>query len=213
MAFVYYSIRSVSPNTWTTVHTVPTGKEFVVLDTMIHNWGFKSARCLFGVMNDSLTELPAPLNLNVTPQGTPGTTSYSYVVTAINSNGETSTSALGTTTTGAATLSSTNLNRLIWDPVQGATQYAIYKHNNNVFYFLATSNYTIFDDTGANSITMDIRAPFINTTKLSAILAYEELDAKFSAGDSSKKTFPAGTKLVFAADSPYVNFVLFGDES
>lgn len=213
MSVVTYTIRSVVPNTWTTLHTVATGKELVILSSLIHNWGFSDGRCIFGIMDDSLTEIAAPTNTAVAPQGTPGSTSYSYVITAINTNGESSVSTVANTTTGAATLSGTNFNRITWDSVVGANMYAVYKEDRGVYYFLGTSATTTYDDTGGVGVNTTIKAPFVNTSKLSGVLGYEELQPKFSAGDDTKKLFPENTKLVFASDTPYMNLIVCGDES
>lgn len=63
----------------------------------------------------------------VTPQGTPGSTSWGYKITAFSESGETLASTEGTTSTGAATLNDTNYNRITWDEVTGAAKYAIYR--------------------------------------------------------------------------------------
>ena len=58
--------------------------------------------------------------------GTAGTTNYAYSVTALFPNGtHTAASAVGTTTTGNATLSSANANGLSWPTVPGAGQYVV----------------------------------------------------------------------------------------
>jgi hypothetical protein len=61
--------------------------------------------------------LPAPSAPTIAPQGTAGTTTYNYEITAKNSLGQTTASAVGTTTTGNATLSSTNYNLITWPAV------------------------------------------------------------------------------------------------
>lgn len=61
--------------------------------------------------------IPAPGAPTVTPEGTPGTTTYDYEITAENVYGETVASAVGATTTGNATLSTTNYNALSWAAV------------------------------------------------------------------------------------------------
>ena len=53
----------------------------------------------------------------VTPEGTAGATTYDYTVTATNVYGSTPASAVGSTTTGNATLSTTDYNLVSWPAV------------------------------------------------------------------------------------------------
>jgi len=61
--------------------------------------------------------LSAPSAPTVTPEGTTGSTTYAYEVTASNAVGQTTPSASGSTTTGNATLSSTDYNLVSWPAV------------------------------------------------------------------------------------------------
>jgi hypothetical protein len=69
--------------------------------------------------------------------GTNGTTTYGYVVSAINGYGETIASLEKTVATGNATLSSTNFNFLAWTPVPGAVSYNVYGRTAGSETFLA----------------------------------------------------------------------------
>jgi hypothetical protein len=70
--------------------------------------------------------LPAPSAPTVTPTGTVGTTGYTYTVASISYNGVWSAASTGTaTSTGNATLSTTNYNKITWTVVAGAVRYAI----------------------------------------------------------------------------------------
>jgi hypothetical protein len=71
--------------------------------------------------------LPPPSPLTVTPQGAAGTTAYGYKATALNTLGESTASGQFVTTTGNATLSGTNFNRITYAAVSGATGYNIYR--------------------------------------------------------------------------------------
>jgi len=86
-------------------------------------WIIGQARTLL----QDLGALATPALPTVTPQGTPGATAYSYVVVALAQNGVSAASAAGSTTTGNATLSGTNTNRIVWVAVAGATAYRIYR--------------------------------------------------------------------------------------
>jgi len=75
----------------------------------------------------ALCTLAVPTISGVTQGGTAGTTSYQYQVVALDGTGAaTAASVAVTTTTGNATLSSTNYNMIAWGAVSGAVEYAIY---------------------------------------------------------------------------------------
>ncbi len=133
------------------------------------NTGIGGGLTVQGTTNLSGTAnvLAVPGTPTVTPQGTTGSTSYSYTVTAVNAyGGETTASAAGSTTTGNATLSVSNFNRVTWSSVSGASGYKIYRTasagtpSNTGFVSTATS--TTFDDTGLNANST--ASPTINTT-------------------------------------------------
>ncbi|MBT9168766.1 MAG: hypothetical protein DDT19_02114 [Syntrophomonadaceae bacterium] len=80
-----------------------------------------------GVGGAQILALPTPGTPTVTPQGVTGTTIWGYRVTARSAVGETLASIEGRTTTGNATLSATNFNRITWSAVSGAVDYGIYR--------------------------------------------------------------------------------------
>lgn len=96
-------------------------------------------------------QLVRPISPLVGPQGTPGATTYSYVVVAINSVGHSEASAVGTTTTGAAALTGVNFNRLTWTRVPRNEGYRVYRTvggaTQGLIATLATDVETV-DDTG-----------------------------------------------------------------
>jgi hypothetical protein len=64
----------------------------------------------------------------IEPVGTPGATTVSYKIVALQSDGAFSVaSSAGTTTTAAASLDTTDFNRITWDAVDGADFYDIYR--------------------------------------------------------------------------------------
>jgi hypothetical protein len=104
----------------------------------------------------------------VSPQGTPGTSSVGYVITALNATGESNGSQAGVSTTSAATLSGVNFNRLTWTAVPGAASYNIRRSASPTspasVGLIGNTTSTTFDDTGIagdGSI-----APTINTSGL-----------------------------------------------
>lgn len=113
---------------------------------------------VFGSTTVPLNSLNAPENVVVTNFGTPGATTYVYYVSACNSAGET-TCATVTTTTGNATLSSSNFNRITWNKVWGATGYKVYTSDSRLL--TTTSNLHATDIGGLLS---DTTLPTKNTT-------------------------------------------------
>jgi hypothetical protein len=72
--------------------------------------------------------LSTPVAPTVTPTGTTGATSYSYVIVAKQGDGSvTAGSTAGTTATGNATLTSSNYNALSWTAVTNAASYDVYR--------------------------------------------------------------------------------------
>lgn len=92
--------------------------------------------------------LAAPAAPTVTPTGTAGTTTYDYVITAVDAYGETTASPTGSTTTGNATLTSTDYNALSWTAVTGASSYNVYGRSGTTLNLLGNTTGTTFDDTG-----------------------------------------------------------------
>lgn len=120
-----------------------------------------------------LAALPTPTGAPiVNVRGTTGATTWTYTVTAVTPNGETPASPTGTTTTGNATLTGSNFNRIMWPAVPGATSYNIYRtvaggtpsSTGKIGSFdIYSSTQQQFDDTGlAGSGT----SPTTNTTGL-----------------------------------------------
>jgi hypothetical protein len=101
--------------------------------------------------------LGVPTGVTVTPQGTAQTTTYGYRVTAVQGGGaggtgETTGATEGTTTTGNATLTSGNFNRVTWTGVTGANGYNVYRTTGGATQgkigFVAAGGTLQFDDTG-----------------------------------------------------------------
>lgn len=121
-------------------------------------------------VRDRLNEtyaLTTPGSPNVSPQGTPATKTISYAITATNATGESDASAATTITTGAATLTGVNFNRLTWMASLGATGYKVYRTATNgtsptTTGLIGTATSPTFDDTGLAGDSAI--APTINTS-------------------------------------------------
>lgn len=100
-----------------------------------------------------LLELPSistPAAPTVTPTGTTGATAYSYKVVARNRDMRSIASAAGSTTTGNATLTSGNFNRVTWVAVAGASFYEVFRTVGGVTTGVVAivGNVLQLDDTG-----------------------------------------------------------------
>jgi len=130
---------------------------------------------LFGGLNPNITvfsdvdlsAVGAPATVTVTPGGTAGSTSYTYVVADITNNGAAPTA--GSTTTGNATLTTANFNNISVTTDIGDT-YNVYRSVSAgtpsglglIGTFVATANVTVFKDTGIVATAAVI--PTTNTT-------------------------------------------------
>lgn len=97
--------------------------------------------------------LPAPVTLTPTISGTPGSTQYQYVCTAINEAGESIASSVMTTSVGPAVLSSTNFVKVRFNPVTAANNYNVYGRTvGGPYNYIGTC-----DNTNVGSSTSDQR--------------------------------------------------------
>ena len=109
--------------------------------------------------------LSNPSAPTITTHGTAGSTSYSYVVIALQADGSTTAaSSAGSTATGNATLSSSNYNIVTWTAVPMAVSYSVYRTSGGATQGKIASGLTSLsvNDTG---LTGDgTIAPSTNTT-------------------------------------------------
>lgn len=118
--------------------------------------------------------MSAPATPTVTRFGTAGTTTYTYAITATDGVGETLLSTAASTTTGNATLSASNYNRVSWTKISSAVSYKIYRTASggtpSSLGLIGTVNSSAtamqFDDTGIAGTTA---APTTNTTGGSSV--------------------------------------------
>ncbi len=93
----------------------------------------------------------------VTPTNGTGSTTYSYVITAVNSQNISSlASPIGTTAIGVATLNSTTFNQITWGSVTGAVTYNIYRMvggtSQGLIGNVSAAGTLVFNDTGVSTI-------------------------------------------------------------
>lgn len=142
-----------------------------------------------GTTITTYTAMTTPTGLGVTPQGTTGTTTYSYRVSAINDVGETLACVSVATTTGNATLSATNFNRLSWTAVTGATGYNIWGRKATGLgetYMATVYGLVTYDDQGGDDPSLSLIPPEANTTTgVKGTMAEFAISRIFTAGDPS----------------------------
>lgn len=124
----------------------------------------------FAGFTDDLVVAP-PMSPSVAPEGTSGTTTWSYQVTATNAVGETTASGSGTTFTGNASLTGSNYNKVSWNSVSGATGYNVYRLVAGVWLLIGSTSSLFFDDIGGSPSA--VSPPLVNTT--SNVLDYGPL--------------------------------------
>lgn len=119
-----------------------------------------------GTTVQTYSALTTPANLTLAKQGTGGTTTYSYRVSAFNSVGETVACASVQMTDGNATLNATNFNRLDWDDVAGAVGYNVYGRYATGLgeTYLDTVYVSTYDDKGQSDPSTSILPPEANST-------------------------------------------------
>lgn len=103
---------------------------------------------------DDLPPLTSPDAPTVTPQGTAGVATWRYKIVAKKTSTDqfSAASSQGTATTGNATLTTSNYNRIAWDAVTDANQYDVYRTASGgtpaTTGLIGTTNNTFFNDTG-----------------------------------------------------------------
>jgi hypothetical protein len=142
-------------------------------------------------------EIATPTGGSVTPQGAAGSTTYNYKVTAIADEGSEEslpTSALSTST-GNATLDSTNFNRIAWSTVAGAGKYDVYKADGDsgLYGYIGTTEDLQFDDTNYDPDTSvtppKARTPFAATDDKPGAVTYHEQRRIFGGSNNKPDTW------------------------
>lgn len=133
-----------------------------ISETLPTSTGPWSAPATYFWLTDSATQLLPPMSPVVTNVGAAGVTNAQYVVTVLNSEGETTPSGIGVTVTGNAVLNGSNYNHIVWSAVSGASSYNVYKLVGGVFVFLHNTSSTSYNDQGAATTTQT--PPVSNTT-------------------------------------------------
>jgi len=145
--------------------------------------------------NVTVGALPVPSITSAT--GSTGTGSipagtYYYVLTAVNNQGETVASAA----TSGTTLGSTGNIAVVWNQVQGATSYKLYRNTSSSFpsgNFLVANITASATTSGSLTVTAGGSAGAMNT------YSYQDTLATSSLSSGTPPTAPTGTKLITQA--------------
>jgi len=130
--------------------------------------------------------LTTPVSLVVTQSGSAGAATYSYRVSAFNDNGETLACTAVNTTTGNATLSASNYNKLDWTAVSNATGYNIWGRTATGLaqMFMDTVYTNTYNDKGQSTPSTTILPPESNNTEgIICSMGIFALSRIFAAGD------------------------------
>lgn len=148
-----------------------------------------------GTSITTYTALSSLTGLAVAVVGTTGSTAYSYRVAAFNTVGETAACTAVAIANGNILLSSTNLNRLTWTIVSGATGYNIYGRTATGYseVYLASvlgGSIVTYDDTGVDDEAESKLPSEYNTTNgIKAKSAIFTLGRQFAFGVTEGSTY------------------------
>lgn len=183
-------------------------------DTMTGKFGLNTAPS-YGLHqlggSHRLQALATPSAPTVAPQGTAGTTSYTYYVVAKDAQGfQTLVSPVGTTTTGNATLSASNYNKISWTAVPGAVYYDVLKGTTGTA--LATGlTATTVNDTG--QATTGYTAPTRNATADLTIDGNITSSGDIHAENGHLYVGGAGHDIIFNAGRPNTSNIFWNANS
>ncbi len=138
-------------------------------------------------------DLADTASVTVTPQGTTGSTDYTYkVIGYSDETGEESLATSGTTSTGHATPDSANFNRITFADVTDADRFNVYRLENGLYGYVGTTETLTFDDEG---ITPDLsdsppnsRNPFSGAGDYPSCVTYYEQRLAFAGSSNNPQT-------------------------
>lgn len=187
-------LRKLSSGSWSNigskVYSTTANVEFVQARDKIYIFnGVDELSYYDGSSITTYTALTTPAAPTVSPQGTTGSTDYSYRISAFNSVGETLASTATATTTGTQTLSNSNYNQVTWAAVSGATGYNVWGRESTGLgeTYLGTVYTTSYDDKGQSDPSTTLIPPEANTTEgVVCTMAIFAISRIFAAGDPNQ---------------------------
>ena len=136
--------------------------------------------------------ISAPASVAVAPQGASGSTTYDYRVTATaEETFEESLATSAQTTSGNATLSTTNFNRITWTSAT-VEHWNVYRKQNGIYGYIGSTEDNTFDDTGILPVLDDTppkaRDPFNGAGNYPSTVTYFQQRQIFAASNNSPQT-------------------------
>ena len=173
-----WSTKFLTPPTHTW-HDVTSG----IVDTYLNYMNIANlstgttSRIAIGVKSASDTPLTAPALPAISILGTTGSTTYTYVVTAVKSDGrETEASPACVITNGAGALNASNKHTITWESVQGADRYRLYcrvgNEQNAIIKTTETNTLTYINN---GNMSEGEKWPWINLTDTTALISWNDL--------------------------------------
>lgn len=185
--------KKVSATTWSQIGstTFDTSARMSFLQARDRLYGLNGVDPFFYYDGTNIvvyTTLTTPGAPTVAPQGTTGSTAYSYRISALNDVGETLAGTGGTTSTGNAVLNATNYNHITWTAVSGAVKYNVYGRTSTGLAetYLDTVFTNVYDDKGQRDPSVTLLPPTgDSTTGVICKKAIFAISRIFAAGDPS----------------------------
>lgn len=183
----YYNSGSWSDVSGATYTTTLNTNGVLAYDKLYLENGTDNLTYYDGTSITTFTQRSAPTISNVARTGTTGTYTYSYKVTAVTANGETTPSAADSEVANVAELDNSTYMTVTWGAVTGAIGYNVYGRKDGSWYFLAYvegNGSTTYADKGQDSPQEFFTPPEGNSTggqKGKYIAVYK--DSLFIAGD------------------------------
>lgn len=210
-------LQTLSADTWSDVgSTVFTSALTAFVQArnklFIHN-GTDNMRYYDGSSVTEYTDLATPSNVAVTQNGTTGSTTYGYRISAFNQVGETDASASVSITDGNADLSATDNISVTWDAVTNAEGYNVYGRSpdglGEVYLTTVYTNSYTDDGSDAEAVTK-LPSEYDNTGGVKAKGGCFSLGRQFVFGVTEGGEYQP-TRIYYSGTLDYVDSFVGGD--
>lgn len=186
-------LKKYSSGTWTqigsTAYSTTADCNFVQARDLLFTFnGVDKLSTYNGTTITTYTTLTTPAKPTVVPQGTTGSTAYSYRVSALNESGETLASTATAISNGTYSLSVSNYNKITWSAVSGATSYNVYGRKaaglGETFMINVSNGSLEYRDQGQDSPSLTTLPPEVNGTGgIICSMGIFAMSRVFAAGD------------------------------
>lgn len=186
-------LKKYSAGTWTqigsTTYSTTADCNFVQARDLLFTFnGVDKLSTYNGTTITTYTTLTKPAPPTVAPQGTTGSTAYSYRVSALNESGETLASTATAISNGTYSLSVSNYNKISWSAVSGATSFNVYGRKaaglGETFMINVSNGSLEYRDQGQDSPSLTTLPPEVNGTGgIICSMGIFAMSRVFAAGD------------------------------